>query len=99
MVGSRGRCGRGRRALGEAPPLVDRVHLGGEELQAATQVALLAEQGLLVAQHLAVLRLQRLQGMDDFDFKMLHNEFVTQVKGTAQFRLVAYAIPCPLTLM
>ncbi len=62
---------------------MDRVHLGGEELQAATQVALLAEQGLLVAQHLAVLRLQRLQRMDDFDFKMLYNEFVTQVKGAA----------------
>ncbi len=48
---------------------MDRVHLGGEELEAATQVALLAEQGLLVAQHLAVLRLQRLEGMDDFDLR------------------------------
>ncbi len=83
---------------------MDRVHLGGEELQAATQVALLAEQGLLVAQHLAVLRLQRLQRMDNFDFMMLYNEFVTQVKGAAhaaQFDLwlVQCAIPCPLTLM
>ena len=60
MIGRGRGGGRGGRALGHGPPLVDGVHLGGEELQAAAQVALLAQKRLLVAQRLAVLVLQGL---------------------------------------
>ncbi len=55
MPGAAG--GRGR-ALGDAPPLVDGIHLSGEELQTASQVPLFSEQMLLLAQHLPVLVLE-----------------------------------------
>ncbi len=41
---------------------MDGVHLGGEELQPAAQVALLADQRLLLPDRLAVLLLQGLGG-------------------------------------
>ena len=44
---------------------MDGVHLAGEELHAAPQVPLLAQQRLAVQRHLAVLVLERLRGKED----------------------------------
>ena len=56
MTGADGRGG----ALGQGPPLVDGVHLVGQELQTPPEVSLLSQEVVLVRLYLALLILEGL---------------------------------------